>query len=80
MKTTNKRAKFKILKPFVFFFAFARERIFIKTLTVESRYVTGPENILCAGAGVNFSATEILQIVALNRRKRTENFLRYYSV
>ena len=33
----------------VFFFALAGERIFIKTFSIESRCVIGPENILFAG-------------------------------
>lgn len=51
--------KLRNLKPlslFAFFFALARERIFIKTHSIESRCVTGPENILFAGASVLLSA------------------------
>ena len=43
----------------------ARERIFIKTLSTESRWVIGPENILYAGACVHLSNPEILQAGAV---------------
>ena len=36
------------------FFAFAGERIFIKTHTIEIRFVIGPGNILFSGACVHF--------------------------
>ena len=47
------------MKPFslfVFSFALACERIFIKPHSAESRCVTGPENILFAGASLQHSA------------------------
>ena len=46
------------LKPFsliVFFLAPGCEKIFIKTYSIESRCVIGPENILFAGAFVHLS-------------------------
>ena len=50
LKTTNKSTKLEILKPFffIFFFALACERIFIKTCNTEIRFVIGPENVLFA--------------------------------
>ena len=44
------------LRLFVLFLALACERIFIKTRSIENRCVTGPENILFAGASVYLSA------------------------
>ena len=43
---TNKNAKCETVKPFVFFFALACERIFIKMHSTEGRCVIEPENIL----------------------------------
>ena len=45
------------LKPlsFSFFSALTCERIFIKTHSIESRWVRGPEHILFTGASVNLS-------------------------
>ena len=43
---TNKSENLKPLSLFVFFFALALERIFIKTHHTESTCVTGPESIL----------------------------------
>ena len=40
---------------FVFFFALACERIFIKTRTIGSRCVIGQENVLFTGASVHLS-------------------------
>ena len=60
----------KNLKPlslFVFLFALACERIFIKTHCVESRCVTALENTLFAGASFSL---EILQSGAWQRQKR----------
>ena len=64
--------KVRNLKPLnlffsFFFFALACERIFIKTYNTESSCVTGPENILFAGASVHLSAPEILQAGAVQR-------------
>ena len=56
LKTTNKSAKFEILTSFCCCFALACERLCIKTHGIESRWVTGPENILFAGASVHLSA------------------------
>ena len=50
LKTTSNSEKFQTLKPFCFlFFALARERTFIKTHSIESRWVIGPENITVCG-------------------------------
>ena len=56
MKTTNKSAKYESLSFFVFIFALARERIFIKTHNVETRFDIGPENRPLAGVCVQFAA------------------------
>ena len=50
-----KERKLKSLSLFLFFFALAHERIFIKTHKIESRFVIEPENILSAGVCVHFS-------------------------
>ena len=55
LKTTNNSAEFKTSSLFVFFFALACERIFIKMHSAESRCVVGPENILFAGVSVHLS-------------------------
>ena len=49
----------KPLCAFVFFFALACERIFIKRHSIESRCLIGPENILFQGASVLISARKI---------------------
>ena len=41
---------------FVHFFALECEQIFIKTHTIEIRFVVGQENTLFSGAYVRFSA------------------------
>ena len=56
LKTTNKGTKFEMLKPFSFLFALAHENIFIRMHNIQIRFVTGPENILCGGVCMNFSA------------------------
>ena len=51
--------KFEILVLFVSFFALARERVFIKTHSFESRIVKGPEGVwvhVFEGVWVHFSA------------------------
>ena len=48
LKTTNKTAKFETLQQFFFFFALACESILIKTDSIGSRCVIGPENSLHA--------------------------------
>jgi len=54
LKTTNESEKSEILKPFcLFFFALACERIFIKTYSIESRYVIGLETILFVRASMH---------------------------
>ena len=45
----------KRLTLFVFFFALACETVFIKTPSIESRRITGPENILFADACIHFT-------------------------
>ena len=70
--TWKRPIKVQNLKPlslFVFFFAMTCERIFTKTDIIESRCVTGPENILFAGASVHLS--EILQAWAVKGLQTT---------
>ena len=56
LKTTNKSAKIKLLSHFIlFFFALVCETVFIKTHDTERRCVIGLENILFAGACINFT-------------------------
>ena len=62
LKKTPESAKFETLKPFRLLFALACERIFIKTHSVESRYVIGPENIQFAGASVHLSARKFYRL------------------
>ena len=52
----------KPLSLFVFFFALARERSFIKTYSIESRSLTGTENILFAGASAHLSAHKFYRL------------------
>ena len=47
---------------FVFFFALACDRIFIKTHTIESRCVIGAENRLFTGASVHLSARKFYRL------------------
>ena len=56
LKMTNKIEKCQTLTPFLFFFALACERIFIKMHSTESRCVIGPENILYGCAPVHLLA------------------------
>ena len=56
-KADDERAKFEILKPPPP--PLARERIFIKTYGIKSRFVVGPENILFAGVCVHLSARKL---------------------
>ena len=56
LKTTSKSTKFQNPAFLAFFFATACERVLIKTHSIESRYVIGPENILSAGVCVHLSA------------------------
>jgi len=60
--SANKSTKFETLEPFVFFLTLARERSFIKTHSIESRCVIGPENILFAGASVHLSAQKLYML------------------
>ena len=50
-RTTNKNAKFEIIKAFSPS-AWPHERISVKMHSIESRFVTGPSNILFAGVYV----------------------------
>jgi len=51
-----------MLKPvFLCFFALAHEQIFIKMHIIQIRFITGLEDILCAGMCMNFSAQNFLQ-------------------
>ena len=60
LKKENKSADFEtLLRLFVFLFAQACEKIFIKTQCFESRRAIGPENILFAGASVHLSARKV---------------------
>ena len=60
MSLENDQQKCEIWNLWAFrrllFFALARERIFIKTYSVYRRCVTGPANVLFAGASVHLSA------------------------
>ena len=49
LKMANKSAKLETLSLFVFFFALACERTFIKAHSIESRCTIGPENVLFVG-------------------------------
>ena len=62
LKTTNKMRNLKPLSFFVFFFARAYERLFIKTHSIQSECVNGPENILFAGASVYLSARKFYRL------------------
>ena len=66
----------KPLNPFVFFFAHACERIFIKTHSFQSRYVIGLENIPFVGAAMHLSAREFLQAPAAKGLMATCTLLR----
>ena len=62
-KKDNKSAKSETLALFfVFLFAQACERIFIRTHSFENRCVIGPENILLAGASVHLSAQKFYRL------------------
>ena len=61
LQRTSNSMKYETLKPFIYVFARAWERIFIKTLSTEGRCVTGPENVLFAGASVHLSARKCLR-------------------
>ena len=50
------KVKFETLEPFPFFFTLAGKRSFIETDSIESRCVTGLENILFEGTSVHFAA------------------------
>ena len=50
----------------VFFFALACERSLTEMLIVESRCVTGPEDILCAGMSVHLSVKGLKKISVLS--------------
>ena len=54
LKMTNKRLNLKPFSLFVFLFALACERIFMRMHCTESRCVIGPDNILFAGASAHF--------------------------
>ena len=54
----------KPLSPFVFFLALTCQKIFIQTLSIESRRVIGPENRLFVGTAASFS-TECVQAPAV---------------
>ena len=59
---TMSLAKFETLKPFVSFLTLASERTFIKKHSIESRWVTGPENILFAGTSVHLSSWKLYRL------------------
>ena len=52
----------KGLSLFDFFFTLACERIFIHMRSIEGGCVTGPENILSAGASVRLSARKLFRL------------------
>ena len=61
-KKKLKNCEFETLECFVSFLALACERVFIKTHSVESRCVTGPENTLFADASVHISARKFYRL------------------
>ena len=52
----------KPLSLFVIFFTPVCERIFIKSHSIKSRCIRGPENILCAGASMHLSARKFYRM------------------
>ena len=58
---------------FVFFFALACGRNFIKAHSTESRSVIGQENILFADASLYHSAQKVLQAGAVKGLKNNNN-------
>ena len=54
-KQRIKLRNLKLLGIFVSFFALTCKRIFIKTRSIESRCVAGPESILFSGASMRLS-------------------------
>ena len=71
LKTANKSAKFEILMSFSFF-ALARERIYIRTRSIERRFVTEPEKTCClAGLCVHVSARKLLPAGAVKGLKHS---------
>ena len=52
----------KPLSPPFFFLALAGERIFIKTLSIESGCVIGPENVLFVGASMHPLAQKLYRL------------------
>ena len=75
--------KVQNLKPislFVFFFALACGRNFIKAHSTESRSVIGQENILFAGVSPHHSAQKVLQAGAVKGlKKKTTRNTNYHS-
>ena len=65
-KWPRKMQNCKALSLSVFFFALACERILIEMLIIESRCVTGPENILCAGMSMHLSLKGLKKISVLS--------------
>ena len=65
-KQPGKVQNFKALSLAVFFFALECERILIEMLIVESRCVTGQENILCAGMPMPLSVKGLKKISVLS--------------
>ena len=57
LKTTNESAKFEILMSFLFVFALACERTYIRTRSIERRFVTEPEkkHTVCRPVCARFS-------------------------
>ena len=51
----QEKCEIEACQSFVFFFALACERSFIKTSRIESRRVKGPQNVLFVGASVHLS-------------------------
>ena len=80
LKTTNNSAKPETLKPFWLLSALACERTFIKRYSIESRCITGPENILCRRARASFSP-EILQAAAVKglKPRRCQTLVRMWK-
>ena len=63
LKTTDKSAKFKTLKLFVFVFATGLWKVFIKVHSIENRCrAVGPDNILLSGASVHLTARKFYML------------------
>ena len=62
LKMAKKARSLKPLTLFVFSFAPVCKKIFIKTHSIESRWVKGPENVLFKGGSVSLSAQIVYRL------------------